>query len=155
MSPEHIAPQWFGLKDSHPTKSSDCYALRMVIYETISGHLPFHKHPDLVVFMKVSEGKQPPCGVWFTDGLWEVVELCWAHQPSARPSVKEVLRYLGKVSQILEPHSLGANGEMCEGGDWDSASDYFHMFLHPTCVSGRSIHLRHFLSPCTISTQHT
>ena len=57
------------------------------------------------------------------DGLWEVVELCWAHQPSARPSVEEVLRYLGKVSQILEPCSLGANGEMCEGGDWDSASD--------------------------------
>jgi hypothetical protein len=25
----------------------------MVIYETISGNLPFHKHTDLTVFMKV------------------------------------------------------------------------------------------------------
>jgi serine/threonine protein kinase len=57
MSPELIDPQRFGLKGSRPTRSSDCYALGMVIYETISGNLPFHEHTDLTVFVKVLEGR--------------------------------------------------------------------------------------------------
>ena len=60
MSPELIAPQRFGFKNSRPTKPSDCYALGMVIYETISGNLPFHEHTDLAVFAKVLEGERPP-----------------------------------------------------------------------------------------------
>ena len=60
MSPELIDPQRFGLENSRPTKSSDCYALGMVIYETISGHLPFHKDADMTVFVKVLNGKRPP-----------------------------------------------------------------------------------------------
>jgi len=43
MSPELIAPERFGFKISRPTRASDCYALGMVIYETVSGKLPFHK----------------------------------------------------------------------------------------------------------------
>jgi len=37
MGPELINPEQFGLEDNRPTKSSDCYALGMVIYEAISG----------------------------------------------------------------------------------------------------------------------
>ena len=41
MSPELIAPVEFGLTNSRPTTASDCYAFGMVVYETISGHVPF------------------------------------------------------------------------------------------------------------------
>lgn len=60
MSPELIAPDKFGLESSHPTESSDCYALGMVVYETISGNLPFYKYTDLAVFVKVLGGERPP-----------------------------------------------------------------------------------------------
>ena len=127
MSPELIAPHRFGLEDSRPTKSSDCYALGMVIYETISGHLPFHKHTNLVVFMRVSEGERPPREA---DSLWEMLGLCWAQKPNARPSVEDVLQYLESDSQSLELHSPGINGEVDESGDWDSVSDSSGMFSH-------------------------
>ena len=69
MSPELIAPQRSGFEDSRPTRSSDCYALGMVVYETISGHLPFRKHTDLTVFVKVLEGERPHREGGFTDSL--------------------------------------------------------------------------------------
>jgi serine/threonine protein kinase len=105
MSPELIAPQRFGLKSSRPTKSSDCYAFGMVIYETISGNLPFHKDTDLVVFVKVLEGERPPRGVRFREGLWRMLEQCWGSQPNDRPTIEDVLQCLEMPSNSSEPSS--------------------------------------------------
>ena len=95
MSPELIDPQQFGLKSSRPTESSDCYAFGMVIYETISGNLPFHEDADITVFVKVMQGKRPPRGATFRKDLWGMLERCWESQPSSRPSIGDVLRCLG------------------------------------------------------------
>ena len=94
MSPELLNPQQFGFKKIHPTESSDCYALGMVIYETISGCLPFHRHRGIAVALKVLEGERPPRETWFTDSLWGMLEMCWESQPAIRPSIEEVLRRL-------------------------------------------------------------
>ena len=98
MSPELIDPQQFGLQHSRPTESSDCYALGMVIYETISGNMPFHEDPDLTVFVKVLQGKRPPRGAKFRKDLWGMLERCWESQPGGRPSIGDVLRYLEEHS---------------------------------------------------------
>ena len=124
MSPELITPERFGLKKSRPTIPSDCYALGMVIYETISGNLPFHEDTDLTVFMKVMEGKRPPRGGRFRGSLWKMLELCWASQPNDRPSIYDVLRCLEMISGLPEPVSPGLEEEMEEDDDWDSGSDY-------------------------------
>jgi len=124
MSPERIAPDRFGCKNSRPTVSSDCYALGMVIYETISGHFPFHKDTDLAVFMKVVEGKHPPRGAKFTKSLWGMLERCWASGPSGRPSIEDVLQCLEAVSNLSEPTSPRAGeGTDEDGDDWDSATN--------------------------------
>jgi len=123
MSPELIDPRRFGFKKIRPTTSSDCYALGMVVYETISGNVPFHKHADPMVFLKVMGGKHPHRGMKFTDGLWGVLELCWTFQPKGRPGIEDVLQRLETVSNSLEKPSLGMDEEMEEDGDgWDSAS---------------------------------
>jgi len=90
MSPELIAPERFGFENGRPTTASDCYALGMVIYETISGNLPFHKHRDLAVAMKVLEGERPHRGPGFAEGLWKMLGQCWASQPNDRPDVEGV-----------------------------------------------------------------
>ena len=94
MSPELIAPEKFGLETNRPTRSSDCYSLGMVVYETFSGNIPFHETPDRAVFLKVVEGKHPSRVVGFTDGLWEMMEQCWMSHPDHRPNVEGVLQYL-------------------------------------------------------------
>ena len=103
MSPELIAPQRFGLKNSRPTKSSDCYALGMVIYETVSGNLPFHEDSDLTVFVKVLDGGCPRRGARFTQDLWKVLKQCWASPSNNRPSAEDILQSLERLPNLSEP----------------------------------------------------
>ena len=131
MSPELINPQKFGLENSRPTKSSDCYAFGMVIYETISGRLPFHKYTDLNVIVKVLEGERPLREAGFADSLWQMLELCWTPQSDVRPSVEDVLQCLERASQSWDTHSPEINGGEGTGDDWDSESDLSGMFPHP------------------------
>ena len=124
MSPELIAPERFGLKHSRPKKPSDCYALGMVIYETISGKLPFHEDTDLTVFVKVLDGKRPSRKARFTDGLWKMLELCWGSQPNARPNIEDVLQCL-EVEVLPPRQDVEMEEEEEEGEDsgWDSTDD--------------------------------
>ena len=124
MGPELIDPQRFGLKNGRPTKYSDCYALGMVIYETISGQVPFHKHADLTVFVKVLEGVRPSRWAGFTDDLWEMLELCWAPQPNTRPNIEYILHCLESDSP---PSSM------------------FSYLVHSAIIhASYSVHLYHF-----------
>jgi serine/threonine protein kinase len=102
MSPELIAPEDFGFEKSRHTKSSDCYALGMVVYETISGKLPFHKDTDFSVTLKVVRGERPRRGTGFAESLWNMMEFCWKPHPDDRPSIKDVLRCLETVSDSQE-----------------------------------------------------
>jgi len=100
MAPELIDPKKFGMKDSRPTKSSDCYALGMVIYETVGGRVPFHKDGDLTVFTRVLAGKRPTREPEFAESLWKMMKMCWVPKPSSRPRIEEVLRCLKEVSNL-------------------------------------------------------
>ena len=100
MAPELIDPEKFGLEDNRPTKSSDCYALGMVIYETISGKAPFHKHTDLTVITKVLAGQNPSREAGFANRLWKMLKICWKPQPNDRPTIEDVLQCLQKVSSL-------------------------------------------------------
>ena len=52
-----------------------------------------------------------------------MLELCWASQPSSRPSIEEVLRGLEAVSNSSEQPSPGVDEELEEDGDdWDLES---------------------------------
>ena len=118
MSPELIAPGRFGFEKSCPTKSSDCYALGMVVYETVSGKLPFCKDLDLAVACNVVDGERPAREAHFADFVWKTLELCWASQPSDRPSIEDVLQCL----RVTVPPSM-PNGEMGTYGDDLDLSD--------------------------------
>ena len=121
MSPELIDPSRFGSERSHPTKSSDCYALGMVVYETISGKLPFYDYPDILVTVKVVRGERLSREVMFTENLWETMELCWTFHPNDRPSIKDVLLRLRGAQNSSELPTLGTGGGV-ESGVSDSGS---------------------------------
>ena len=97
MAPELLDPE---PSASHCTKESDCYSLGMVIYEVLSGESPFAAtHHIYKVVIDVIAGVRPsrPRGTqraWFTDSLWEMLELCWRREPGDRPHLETVLRCL-------------------------------------------------------------
>jgi len=124
MSPERIAPEKFGFKNGRPTISSDCYALGMVIYETISGNFPFHKDTDPAVSLKVIGGERPPRGAKFAESLWGMLERCWAPGPNDRPSIETVLQFLEIIPSLPGPSLPGADEEVEEDDDYsDSTTD--------------------------------
>ena len=122
MGPELLDPDQFEFCDGRPTKGSDCYALGMVIYEVLSGKAPFPSLKEHIVMRKVLEGERPGIpegadGVWFADGLWEMVNRCWATQPESRPSAETILDCLEGVSGIWGPPSRVDEGD----DDWNPA----------------------------------
>ena len=124
MSPEFLAPDRFNLKESRPTKESDCYALGMVIYEVLSGQVPYAQCNQLVVAQRILAGERPrrPQGTRFTDGLWKMLELCWRAQPGDRPSLNTVLRRLQDITRPLEPPDVdGRSAAASDPGTFSSS----------------------------------
>ena len=127
MSPERLDPDQLGFKDSRPTRESDCYALGMVIYEVLSGQAPFTPDKDFIVTRKVLNGERPgrPEGlerVWFTDDLWEMLELCWSPQPNNRPTIEVVQECLKQISTAWQPLPPSVGGEVDKDPDDESSS---------------------------------
>ena len=133
MSPELLHPEELGFEKSRPTEASDCYALGMVIYEVISGQLPFHEHPNRIVNMIVMKGERPAQGAEFPDTLWGMLELCWMPQPSDRPSIEAVFQCLERVLALSKPppppvDEITATVE--DGDDCNSVNGTLGKFSH-------------------------
>ena len=110
MSPELLNPESFGLKNSYPSKESDCYALGMVIYEVLSGQVPFSQCIGHTFLLKVMGDERPEKprgtqGALFTDDLWGLLERYWKRQPHERPSSEALLLYLEGVKQPPQSES--------------------------------------------------
>lgn len=111
MSPELLLPEAFAMKDSRPTKGSDCYALGMVIYEVLSGRLPFSRCNETAVIFKVLQGECPRRprgteGTWFTTNLWEMLGRCWKPPPDERPGLDAVLQCLQDAARPSRPFDI-------------------------------------------------
>lgn len=111
MGPELLYPEKFGLTGGRLTKSSDCYALGMVVYEVLSGKEPFHHFRHYNIFatgLRILEGDRPERpqgegGLWFTDDIWDSLGCCWKSAPGDRPSAEDVLHSLEKASMSWKP----------------------------------------------------
>ena len=125
MSPELFYPENFGLKDSRRTKHSDCYALGMVIWEVLSGQVPFPRCDVYAVVAKVSRGERPTRpqgagGTWFTDGIWSMLKHCWTPRPGDRPQTGDVLLCLEEVSRFWMANPPAADSLMQSSSDLDT-----------------------------------
>ena len=125
MSPELLDPGMFGLKESRPTKESDCYALGMVTFEVLSGQKPYTQCKGAALTRKVLGGERPRRprgdeGRLLTDGVWRMLQLCWKPQPGDRINARVALRSLeGDLSPSRSSSSVDGDVEK----DADDRSD--------------------------------
>ena len=148
MSPELLYPEKFGLDNSHPTIASDCYALGMVIYEVLSGQAPFATYRDPEIVFSVLGGKRPERpkgdeGKLFTDGIWEVLGLCWKQQPSERLDAGGILMGLEGNLRLPRPKPSDTDEDAEEDVDDDpvvveNGPGMFSQFLERSNVQSSS-----------------
>ncbi|EJD00108.1 kinase-like protein, partial [Fomitiporia mediterranea MF3/22] len=108
MAPELFDPPP-GSKATTGSSKSDVYAYAMTCFEIFSGTMPFSELPRPVAVMhQVLNGKRPrrPRGNadmrGLNDYVWSLIEACWSHETTKRPSMTDVLRSLDK----MENHSV-------------------------------------------------
>jgi len=108
MSPELFEPGRFDVEDSRRTKSSDCYALGMTVYEVLTGQIPFSRYAKYPAITKILRGERPerpqgPEGKWFIDHVWGILGRCWEPKPGNRPSIRDVFEHLKGASTFWTP----------------------------------------------------
>ena len=86
----------------------------MLVYEVLSGLVPFHRYNEPVALLKILHGEHPERprggGGWFPDGLWETLKLCWRKEPGERPGLDAVLRSLEEPARLPPRLSYDAGG---------------------------------------------
>ncbi|KAK6930430.1 Protein kinase domain [Dillenia turbinata] len=82
-------------------RSVDAFSFGILLYEMIEGIPPFHpKSPGEAVKMISVEGKRPPFKIKtksYPPDLKELIDQCWAAEPSARPMFSEIIIQLDKI----------------------------------------------------------
>lgn len=103
-SPDYMAPEQAAGADANP--SSDIYAIGVVLFEMLSGRMPYTGRNAIDVLMKKG-GEDAPRVTEFVrevpDGLAEVVAWCLARRPSDRPSSMRVLEV--ELLRALDPRA--------------------------------------------------
>ncbi|KAF9647778.1 kinase-like protein [Thelephora ganbajun] len=100
MSPELLAPLTFGIKDSLPIPQADIYALGLVIFQVLTGEIPFRRVRQTELgYLVAVKGLRPDkpenaAAIGFSDSLWGFVQRCWDGNRDLRPRVPEVVMHL-------------------------------------------------------------
>jgi len=63
------------------------------LLKTFTGNAPFNLHVSIAVALAIIRGDRPerPVHRELTDGLWQLMQDCWTHDPYSRPNMLEVL----------------------------------------------------------------
>ncbi|KAG8898713.1 hypothetical protein FRB99_007198 [Tulasnella sp. 403] len=106
------------LWDNSPKSfKSDVYAFGIMIYEVLSGKEPFHHckgHANLLTAI-IQKNERPPRQPETSPSgenwsyLWDIAERCWAKEPTARPTMHLVLRWLNERTTSVTPTASEAD----------------------------------------------
>jgi len=89
-----MAPE--SLESRVSTSASDVFSFAVTMWELLTGCKPWshYKNPTMEAYGRVRSGERLPIPATIPPDLSVLLEQCWAHDPSHRPSMDHVLRRL-------------------------------------------------------------
>ncbi|KAF9789222.1 kinase-like domain-containing protein [Thelephora terrestris] len=120
MPPESLMPSVFGVVNPIPTPEADIYALGLVVFQVLTGEIPFRNIRITEIGFRLAMGDRPekPANapaIGFSDSLWTFAQRCWDGDRTLRPKVAEVVTRLAEAA---------ANWNTFESPDWPSRADF-------------------------------
>ena len=99
----YLAPECF--RGAVPSDKQDVYAFGVIVFEVVTGLVPWRGKSASQVTLKVCKGLRPRVpsdAVFDPPELKALMERCWAQDPAARPTFAAVAEELGAMLAQLE-----------------------------------------------------
>ncbi|KAG2429163.1 hypothetical protein HYH02_014098 [Chlamydomonas schloesseri] len=123
-TPAYMAPELYDIHNNVVTDKSDVYSLGVLLWELLSGLVPWHGCDALVVAYAITiQRTRLSLAAIAPDRLPQklsrLITSCWEHDPLRRPAAAEIHKQLVLVQQDLQrqrqqqqrqPQQLGASG---------------------------------------------
>jgi serine/threonine-protein kinase TNNI3K len=120
-TPAYMAPEL--LNNGNFTKSVDCYAMGMVLWEIFVREIPFGRMDVAEIRQKVLSGRRPAIPSYsLHHRIAALITKCWSQNPEDRPTASEI------VDELLELERLVPSSSFAESTK-DSVGDILDNFL--------------------------
>lgn len=90
----HMPPELFQLEDKRLSKKADIYAIGMLIYEVVTGEVPYKGMMAPMIILKVARGQRVSLPDNVDPTIRDVFQRCTDPKPSERPSADTVVDLL-------------------------------------------------------------
>ena len=95
-----MAPEIFQRKEY--TIASDIYSFGMIMWELITGRIPFwdQNDDDIKLIVKICDNFRPPIIKNTPKGYIELMQECWNSDPNKRPTTFNILEKLINIEKV-------------------------------------------------------
>lgn len=96
-------PRWRAPEITRNERYSDAvdvYGYALVLFEMLTGELPFHQFEAVVACHEAARGQRPPLPPSVPAAWAELVRACWADVPARRPAFAAVIAQLRNLPDL-------------------------------------------------------
>lgn len=98
-TPAYFSPEIWDSKNY--SKSSDVYAFGFIVYELITGDLPFINMSSIDIDMMVANARRLPFRNEIPECYKDLIERCWAQDPDQRSTFDEIVTLLRENEEYV------------------------------------------------------
>lgn len=98
-TPIYMAPEI--VKNQEYSKACDVYSFALIVFELITYQKPYENINYFQLMLKISQGYRPKIPPQIPSSYKNLIESCWAEDPSKRPTFEEILKLLKSDKEFI------------------------------------------------------